>query len=66
MDFLERLPQDAGAALQLEGGGGGGFGFEGGDGFDQARDGESIADAALATDQVESAALAGEGDGKLD
>ncbi len=48
-----------GAALHLEGGGGGGFGFEGGDGFDEARDGEGIADAALATDQVESATLAG-------
>jgi hypothetical protein len=43
----------------LEAGGGGGFGVEGGDGFDQARYGESIADAALTADQVETATLAG-------
>jgi len=30
---------------------GGGFGFEGGDGFDERVDGEGVADAALAADQ---------------
>src|SRR5712664_4112645 len=42
---------------------GGGFGFEGGDGFDEACDGEGVADAALAADQAEHAAFAGELDG---
>jgi hypothetical protein len=42
---------------------GGGFGFEGGDGFDEAGDGEGVADAALAADQAEHAAFAGELDG---
>src|SRR5258708_7428395 len=42
---------------------GGGFGFEGGDGFDEAGDGEGVADAAVATDQAEHAAFAGELDG---
>jgi len=42
---------------------GGGFSFEGGDGFDEARDGERIADAALTTDEVERAGFAGETDG---
>src|SRR5712692_8916629 len=42
---------------------GGGFGFEGGDGFDEAGDGEGVSDAALAADQAEHAAFAGELDG---
>jgi hypothetical protein len=41
----------------------GGFGFEGGDGFDEAGDGEGVADATLAADQAEHAAFAGELDG---
>src|SRR5437879_104706 len=41
----------------------GGFGFEGGDGFDEAGDGECVANAALAADQTEHAAFAGEFDG---
>jgi hypothetical protein len=41
----------------------GGFGFEGGDGFDEAGDGEGIADAARTTDEAENAAFAGELDG---
>ncbi len=42
---------------------GGGFGFEGGDGLDEAGDGEGVAHAAGATDQTEHAAFAGELDG---
>jgi len=42
---------------------GGGFGFERGDGFDEARDGEGIADAARAADQAQHAAFAGQLDG---
>ena len=42
---------------------GGGFGFEGGDGFDEAGDGEGVADAAGAADQTEHTAFAGELDG---
>src|SRR5258708_7424079 len=42
---------------------GGGFGFEGGDGFDEAGDGEGVADAAGAADQTEHAAFPGELDG---
>jgi hypothetical protein len=42
---------------------GGGFGFEGGDGFDEAGDGEGVADAAMATDEAQGAAFAGELDG---
>jgi len=42
---------------------GGGFGFEGGDGFNEAGDGEGVADAALAADQAQDAAFAGEPDG---
>src|SRR5260370_25867626 len=42
---------------------GGGFGFEGGDGCDEAGDGEGVADAAVAADQAEHAAFAGELDG---
>src|SRR5216684_3248338 len=42
---------------------GGGFGFEGGDGFDEAGDGEGVADAALAADQAEDAAFARHLDG---
>src|SRR5260221_799836 len=42
---------------------GGGFGFEGGDGFDEAGDGEGVADAALAPDQAQDAAFAGQFDG---
>src|SRR6266481_4029782 len=40
-----------------------GFGFEGGDGFDEAGDGEGVADTAGAADQAEHAAFAGELDG---
>jgi hypothetical protein len=39
---------------------GGGFGFERGDGFDEACDGKGVADAAGAADQTEHAAFAGE------
>lgn len=42
------------------------FGIEGGDGFDEARDGKGVADAAGATDEVQPAALAGEGNGEFD
>jgi hypothetical protein len=42
---------------------GGGFGFEGWDGFDEAGDGEGIADAARAADEAKDAAFAGELDG---
>ncbi len=42
---------------------GGGFGFEGGYGFDEAGDGEGVADTALAADEAEDAAFAGELDG---
>ena len=42
---------------------GGGFGFERGDGFDEARDGEGIADAARAADEAEDTAFAGQLDG---
>jgi len=48
---------------QSEVGEGCGFGFEGGDGFDEAGDGEGVADAALAADQAQDAAFAGELDG---
>jgi hypothetical protein len=41
------------------------FGIEGGDGLDEARYGEGIADAALPADQMQSSALASEGDGKF-
>jgi hypothetical protein len=40
-----------------------GFGFEGGDGFDEAGDGEGVANAARAADKAEDAAFAGELDG---
>ena len=40
-------------------GAGGGFVFVGGDGFDQAGDGEGVADAAFAADEVQASALAG-------
>ena len=39
---------------------GGGFGFEGGDGLDEAGDGEGVADAAGAADQAQHAAFTGE------
>src|SRR6266478_5749607 len=39
---------------------GGGFGFERGDGFDEARNGEGVADAARAADQTQHAAFSGE------
>src|SRR5947209_4925194 len=42
---------------------GGGFGFEGGDGFDEAGDGEGVADAPRAADQAQHAAFARELDG---
>ena len=51
------------AIKQLKIGEGGGFGFEGGDGFDEAGDGEGVADAAVAANQAEGAAFAGELDG---
>ena len=41
----------------------GGFGFERGDGFDEASDGEGVADAARAADQPEHAAIARQLDG---
>src|ERR1700731_1299158 len=37
-----------------------GFGFEGGDGFDEAGDSEGVADAAGAADQAKNAAFAGQ------
>lgn len=42
---------------------GGGFGFEGGDGVDEAGDGEGVADAALAEDEAEDATFASQLDG---
>jgi len=51
---------------RLEAGGGGAFVFEGGDSFDEARDGEGVADASWATDEVKAAAFARERNGKLD
>ena len=48
-----------------ETGGGGFFGIEGGDSFDEAGYGEGVAHAALAADEVQSTALAGEGDGEF-
>ncbi len=42
---------------------GGGFGFEGGDGFDEAGDGKGVANAALSADEPEHATFAGELDG---
>lgn len=53
-------------ARRLEAGLGLGFVVEGGDGFDEARDGEGVADAASATDKMKRAALLGERDGELD
>jgi hypothetical protein len=50
----------------LEAGGSGFFGVEGGDRFDEAGDGEGVAHAALAADEVESTPVAGEGDGEFD
>src|SRR6266403_2052633 len=44
---------------QSEVGEGCGFGFEGGDGFDEAGDGEGVAHAAGTADQAEHAAFAG-------
>jgi hypothetical protein len=52
--------------LRLEAGEGGGFGVEGGDSFDKAGNGEGIADAAMAADEVEPAAFASERDGDAD
>jgi hypothetical protein len=52
--------------LRLEAGQGGGFGIECGDGFDQAGDGEGIADTAMAADEVEPAAFASKRDGDTD
>ena len=40
-----------------------GLGLEGGDGFDEASDGEGVADAARTTDETQDAAFAGEFDG---
>ena len=42
---------------------GGGFGFEGGDGFDETGNGEGVADAAWAANETQDAAFAGEFDG---
>jgi hypothetical protein len=42
---------------------GGGFGFEGGDGFDEASYGEGVANTALAADETENAAFASKLDG---
>jgi hypothetical protein len=42
------------------------FIVEGGDGFDEASDGEGVADAAGATDEVEAAAFARERNGEFD
>src|SRR5207244_11471947 len=42
---------------------GGGFGFEGGDGFDEPRDGERVAHAAGATDETQDTAFARQLDG---
>jgi len=42
---------------------GGGFGFEGGDGFDEAGNGEGVTDAALAADQAQDTAFARQLDG---
>ena len=64
----DELGKKAGATLPhsiLEAGGGGGFAVEGGDGFDEARDGEGVANAAGATDEVEPAAFARQRNGEL-
>lgn len=50
---------------ELEAGGGGAFGFESGDGFDQARDREGVADAAGATNEMKAAAFARQRNGKF-
>jgi len=52
--------------MWLEFGEGLGFGFEGGDGVDQARDGERIADAAGAADEMQGAFFAGHANGDAD
>ncbi len=49
-----------------EGGEGFGFGVEGGYGFDEASDGERIADTAGLADEMELAIFAAEGDGHAD
>ena len=51
--------------LILEAGGGSGFVFEGGDGFDEARHGEGVAHTALTTNKVQAATLASERNRKL-
>ena len=43
-----------------------GFGVEGGNGFDEAGDGEGVADAAGSTDEMQLPADAGESDGSAD
>ena len=40
--------------------------FEGGDGFDEAGDGEGVTDTALTADEVQATTLTSEGNGKLD
>jgi hypothetical protein len=67
---MARLIAERGARLWFMGvlelgevGESGGFGVEGGDGFDEAGDGERIADAAMAADEVQSAGFAGKADG---
>src|SRR5271170_6806186 len=52
--------------MWLEFGEGLGFGFEGRDGVYQARDGERIADAAGAADEMQGAFFAGHADGDAD
>ena len=62
------LGKKAGAELphsKLEASGGGGFAVEGRDGFDEARDGEGVANAAGTADEVEPAALARQRNGEL-
>lgn len=50
----------------LEAGGRGGFGFEGGDGFDETRDGQGVADTAGAANEVEPTTMASQGDREFD
>lgn len=62
---LHRLVRVQLGVTRLEAGGGGGFGVESGDGFDEACDGEGVANPARAADEVETTTVAGKGDGEF-
>jgi hypothetical protein len=57
-DRLLEVPRKRTTQRLGEIGEGGGFGFEGGDGFYEAGDGEGVADAAGAADEAKDAAFA--------